>query len=226
MFRRVIVSVAVVLSAALAFISCDGEDDGDDGNGGQQIVVSSPVAGSKFVGGLDTITVSFAPAMGSVVVEFNYNDVVGLDAQYATIASVVTVDQNTVKFVPPGRNMSDSATIRISDASGVNTAGVSARIAVKHIVLTAPAANSVQTGGQPFYVQWRSNVQVTGVNVKTSDDDGENWTQHNVGAQVDPSDATWANFPVTLSAAAPSVLLKVESYIDPAVKDQHTIVVQ
>jgi len=225
MYRSTTVLAAVALCAPLVLVSCDGDDDGN-GDGGEQIVVTAPVAGSKFVGGLDTITVSYTPAMSSVTVEFNYNDVVGSDAQYATIASATMVGQNGVKFVPPGRNMSDSATIRISDASGANTAGMSSRITVKHIVLTAPAASSTQTAGQPFNVQWRSNIQVTGVNVKTSDDGGENWTQHNIGRQVDPADATWADFPVTLTAAAPAVLVKVESYIDPAVKDQHAIVVQ
>jgi hypothetical protein len=218
MYRNVTVCAAVALSAALLFISCDSSSG--DGNKGEQIVITAPAAHSKYVGGLDTITVSFTPAMGSVIVAFNYNDPAGQDSQYATITSVVTVDSNTVKFVPPGRNMSDNVTIRISDASGTNTAGVSSAITVKHILLTAPADGSTQTVGVPFRVRWRCNGQVTGVNVKTSIDLGENWVQRNSGSQVAPADSTWENFPVTFSAAASSVLMRVELYTDPAVSDE------
>jgi hypothetical protein len=218
MYRSVTTFVAVALSAAFLFTSCDSSSGGGKG---EQIVVTAPAAGSKYVGGLDTITVSFRPAMSGVTVEFNYNDIPGLDAQYETVSSVVVVDQNTVKFVPPRRNMSDSATVRISDSSSDNTAGVSAPFKVKHIVLSSPADGSTQSVGVPIYVQWRCNQLVTGVDVLTSVDLGENWVLRDQPTQVSPTDTTWENFPVTFAAATSNALVKVKLYTNDAVFDEN-----
>jgi hypothetical protein len=216
-------TIPAILTVTIALLCmCDKSGTGPDGSTTvSQISVLSPVSGSRFLVGRDSVTVTFTPAMDSVMLVFSFN--VPLDRSLDTIEAVARPNSTTAKFVVPGGHYSysDSATVQVVDPAGVKTAGTSQPFSTKWLSLTSPTDGGTYTHGDTIRVRWETSpsASISGIVVKLSTDGGLTFGSNALNlAAIQELDTNglpnpqWGNFPIVISDTMSMAVIKIYDY--------------
>jgi len=148
------------------------------------VAITNPVTDQEALAG-DTLLVTWTQSIANPKLSYNYTDGTGWH-QFAS-ASVILVDNYSVKAILPTVSFSDSSKIKVEDNGGKYSAGISAPFPIKYIIILSPQAGQTLANGSPFNITWKyTQGKVSSLLLKLSTDGGKSYGIM-LSHSVDPS---------------------------------------